>query len=141
MRIFKGHPNDIDGIVEVNEALRLGIEGEYWHTPKWVSENIDQFYIMKTNGWIYAAMSVFSRDSFCEIETLAVHDRMRKRGAGSSLVYLAKLHAKDKGFDRLVVRSFSQHDVKDFYLKQGFRLSETPFFCLGQYADEFRFYL
>ncbi len=69
------------------------------------------------------------------IETLAKAKDIQSSGVGKRLVEFAKQFARENNFKILRTTSFYEYRVKDFYIKNGFRLLPEP----GEYSGH-KFY-
>ncbi|MEY3441917.1 MAG: hypothetical protein RLZZ519_198 [Bacteroidota bacterium] len=83
----------------------------------WVAD--DQGQIV---GWVQATkMMRLERDSFLEITGLVVDEARRSQGIGRELVAKVENFGRQKGLERLVVRSnVKRNRAHGFYLKHGF---------------------
>mgnify|MGYP001593010270 CR=1 FL=1 len=77
---------------------------------------------------VYLAMKGMPKNE-AYIESLAVRSDKHYKGMGRKLVEFAKWKSRDKEKSILTVESFCVYDVKDFYIKCGFKLDPE----LGEY--------
>ena len=155
MDIRKANLGDAQKITEIAQVLYLDIPGFNWHQEDFIMKQIEkgEYYVAVSSDSAFVAtsakevalaqeeqvagvMSLRERNGMLYIETLAVakdiqapHLRAsggQAKGVGSGLVEFAKQFAKENNFKILRTTSFYEYGVKDFYLKNGFRLLDEP---------------
>ena len=137
MDIRKALPEDIEMIAKIAQALYLNIPDFVWTTEKFIINQIErgEYCLAEENGKIIGIVSLRERNGMLYIETLAVAKNIQSKGVGSRLVEFAKRFAKENNFKILRTTSFYEYGVKDFWIKQGFRLLDEP----GEYGGH-KFY-
>ena len=137
MDIRKALPGDIEMIAKIAQALYLNIPDFVWTTEKFIINQIErgEYCLAEENGKIIGIVSLRERNGMLYIETLAVAKNIQSKGVGSRLVEFAKRFAKENNFKILRTTSFYEYGVKDFWIKQGFRLLDEP----GEYGGH-KFY-
>ncbi len=92
----------------------------------------DIVYIFETKpgipvGWIHAGERlVLGSGRRCEIFGLVVDDTARARGIGRCLVEAVEGWARDRGLDRVLVRTrLTREGANAFYPRLGFRLTKS----------------
>ncbi len=128
MDIRKALPEDIEMIAKIAQALYLNIPDFVWTTEKFIINQIErgEYYLAEENRKIIGITSLRERNGMLYIETLAVAKNIQSKGVGSGLVEFAKRFARENNFKILRTTSFYEYGVKDFWIKQGFRLLDEP---------------
>ena len=128
MDIRKANLGDAQKITEIAQVLYLDIPDFVWAAPEFIKRQIErgEYYVAEENGRPVGVMSLRDRNGRLYIETLAVTEDIQSKGVGSELVEFAKQFAKENNFKILRTTSFYEYGVKDFYIKNGFRLLDEP---------------
>lgn len=128
MNIRKAKMLDYPSVLRIAQILFLDIRGFYWHTGKFISDQIRQgnYFVAEENGNIIGILCVKDSYDYLLIETLAVLKENQSFGIGRKLVEFAKNLACRKNKKYLTVCSFYEYGVKDFYLRIGFSLLRLP---------------
>ena len=139
IQIRKAGLEDIRMIKEIADLLYLNIPGFDWNKEGFIKGQIEkgEYYVAEKNGEIIGITSLRERNGMLYIETLAVAKDVQSKGVGSKLVDFARQFAWENNFKILRTTSFYEFDprVKDFWIKQGFRLLDEP----GEYGG-YKFY-
>ena len=132
MGIRKADSKDIAAIKKIADLLYLDIPGFDWNDEYFIKGQIEkgEYYLVEKDGIAVGAISLRDRNGRLYIETLAVAKDIQTRGVGTKLVEFAKQFARENGFKILRTTSFYEYGVKDFYIKQGFRLFDEA----GEYG-------
>jgi len=134
MKIIKAKISDIKGIQKCNKLLYVDKKLFDFSDIDYITDNIDNFYIIKQNNKIIAAMN-FKNNNY--IETLAVLSK--GNGIGKKLVKYAINKAKKSGSSNISLDSLIKYSVQNFYINCGFKLENKLRTCVGyQY---FHFYM
>ncbi len=129
MQIVRATQADVKPIVALNRQFHLDIPDFRWDTETWTTDQIDKgtFHLLKEGGSTYGAVCIQtaldnlpSTDAY--IETIATREDLHGKGYGRELINQAALIARDEGKHRLIVESFLEYGLKDFYTKCGFQL-------------------
>lgn len=77
----------------------------------------------KVVAWLHVHQSTsIESGQYCEIIGLVVDGAYRNEGIGKALVDIAKVWAKNKGVNKLRVRSnVKRHKAHQFYFREGFK--------------------
>lgn len=128
MNIRQAVLEDVQAIKEIADLLYLDISGFDWNKEGFIGNQIKrgEYYVAEDDGKVAGVISFRERNEMLYIETLAVAKEAQSSGIGSKLVEFAKKFAEDKGFKILRTTSFYEYGVKDFYIKNGFRLLDEP---------------
>lgn len=128
MDIRQAKLEDIEKISEIVQVLQLDIPEFVWTSREYVKKQVEkgEYFFGCEDGVPVGALSLRERNGILYIETLAVAKDAQLRGIGSKLVDFAKEFAKKKGFKKMRTTSFYEYGVKDYWLKQDFRLLEEP---------------
>ena len=126
--------NQEDGgaIKKIADLLYLDIPEFNWNKDDFIKGQIKkgEYYVAEENGKIIGITSLRDRNSRLYIETLAVAKDIQSSGIGKKLVEFTKQFAKENNFKIMRTTSFYEYGVKDFWIKQGFKLLDEP----GQYS-------
>ena len=120
--------DDLGGIIEVNEELRLftpgGKKENEWQDPQILIRQIEEgkLYVSKDGILVQAAVCLDLDRDPGEIETLAVRHVSKRMGLGRMLVNFAVEEARKKGILNLEVGSIFQYKAKGFYEACGFEV-------------------
>ncbi|MBI1857835.1 MAG: GNAT family N-acetyltransferase [Candidatus Melainabacteria bacterium] len=138
MKIVKATPTDLNSIVAFNRQFHLDIPGFRWDTKPWIAEQIQKgtFHVLKDGNASYGAICVQTAiyglpETDAYVETIATKEDLHRRGYGKQLVDYAAELARSEGKSRLVVESFVEYGVGDFYTRCGFDLESTS----GKFGD------
>ena len=128
---------DVRAIKEIADLLYLDVSGFEWNKEDFIKKQIKkgEYYVGEENGKTVGVMSLRERNVMLYIETLAVAKDTQAKGVGSKLVEFARQFAREKNFKIMRTTSFYGYNVKDFWIKQGFRLLDEP----GEYSGH-KFY-
>ena len=145
IQIRKAGLEDVRMIKEIADLLYLNIPGFDWNKEGFIKGQIEkgEYYVavsseaLAKEGRILGITSLRERNEMLYIETLAVAKDVQSKGVGSKLVDFARQFARENNFKILRTASFYEFDprVKDFWIKQGFRLLDEP----GEYGG-YKFY-
>lgn len=137
MNIRLADPEDLLAIKEIASLLYIELPGFVWNTEDFIKKQIErgEYYVAENDGKISGIISFRERNGIMYIETLAVAKDVQARGVGSGLVDFAKRFAKENGYKILRTASFYEYGVRDYWIKQGFRLLDEP----GEYSGH-KFY-
>lgn len=141
MEIRKAGLKDIAAIKEIADLLYVEMPDFVWNKEEFIRKQIEkgEYFVAENppaeGEKIIGIVSLRERNGMLYIETLAVAKDIQSTGVGKKLVEFAKQFSKDRGFKILRVTSFYEYGVKDFYIKQGFRLLDEP----GEYSGH-KFY-
>ena len=132
MEIRKADSKDIAAIKKIADLLYLDILGFEWNKEDFIKGQIEkgEYYLAEENGIAVGAISLRDRNGMIYIETLVVAKDIQTRGIGRQLVEFAKQFARENNFKILRTTSFYEYGVKDFYIKQGFKLLDEA----GEYG-------
>jgi len=124
MNIRKAVLEDAEKITEIAQVLYLDIPGFDWHQEDFIKKQVErgEYYIGEENGKAVGVISLRERNGMLYIETLAKAQDVQLSGVGKRLVEFAKNFARENNFKILRTTSFYEYGVKDFYIKNGFRL-------------------
>ncbi len=126
---------DVNDIQRISRVLTLDIPEFRWDQKNYIEEEIAKghYYVLELEGKVVAIISTFvesktgffgaSKTGF--INALAVEPTKQKSGLGKLLIEFAIGHAKDNGATSLVVESFEQYGLLDYYPKFGFKKVAT----------------
>lgn len=141
MQIVRATLADVKPIVALNKQFHLDIPGFRWDTEAWISDQIDKgtFHLLKDGASTYGAVCIQTAldnlaptDAY--IETIATREDLHGKGYGKKLINQSASIARAEGKHRLIVESFLEYGLKDFYTKCGFQLEpERPDFHGHQY--------
>lgn len=130
MPIRKATPSDVNRVINVvrlahRENYRRGL---YFSSgritkKKWLyklkNENI---YVSTRNHKIVGAISLRSRNSSVELNTLAVDPAYQKQGIGTKLMRYAEKDVKKRGFSTCHLYTLEAHPwLTHYYRKQGYK--------------------
>lgn len=132
MNIRKANLKDIRPIKEIADLLYLEMPDFLWNTEGFIGKQIErgEYYVAEENGKAVGIMSLRDRNKILYIETLAVAKNSQSSGVGKKLIEFAKQFSKNNDFKILRTTSFYEYGVKDFYIRQGFRLLDES----GEYG-------
>lgn len=82
-------------------------------------------FVIKEDNNIIGVLCLKKKKWYCEIESLAVQKRMRKKGVGKKLLNYTIKWCKNNSFKKIKLWSYKYFDARNFYLKNGF--DELPF--------------
>jgi len=118
---------DVADIVELNQQLH-----EDWRDQKWISATVTrhEYYVIREDKSVTAAMALSRHETELCIETLAVNSSLQKAGRGKMLVEFAVKKAKQFRKESLTVDSFCSRGLYYYYHKMGFKLNSP---ALGIY--------
>lgn len=124
MNIRQANLEDVGAIKEIAGLLYIETPGFVWNNKDFIEKQIErgEYWVAEVDGKVVGIVSLLDRNGVLYIETLAVTKDIQAKGIGSSLVDFAKKFARKKGFVALRTTSFYEYGVKDFWLKQGFKL-------------------
>jgi predicted N-acetyltransferase YhbS len=126
---------DVDDIQRISSVLTLDIPEFRWDQKDYIEQGIaaGKYHVLELEGKVVATISTFveskrgffgaSRTGF--IDALAVEPAKQKSGLGKLLIQFAIAHAKENGATSLVVESFKQYGLLDYYTKVGFKKVAT----------------
>ncbi len=129
---------DVDDIQRISGVLTLDIPEFRWDQKDYIEQGIAEgkYYVLELEGKVVAIISTFveskrgffgaSKTGF--IDALAVDPARQKSGLGKLLIEFAIGHAKENGATSLVVESFQQYGLLDYYPKFGFKKVATEKF-------------
>ena len=128
---------DIQSIKKLADLLYIQMLDFVWNTEEFIKKQIKrrEYYVAEDSGKVIGIVSLRERNRMMYIETLAVAKNIQSSGIGKKLVEFARKFAKENNFKILRTTSFYEYGVKDFWIKQGFRLLDEP----GEYAGH-KFY-
>lgn len=137
MVIRKANLEDVKTIIEIARVLYIDIPDFVWTTEDFIKKQIEkgEYYMVKEAGKIAGIVSLRERNRMLYIETLAKAKDAQSSGIGKKLVEFAKQFARENNFKILRTTSFYEYGVKDFWVKQDFRLLDEP----GEYGGH-KFY-
>jgi predicted N-acetyltransferase YhbS len=129
---------DVDDIQRISSVLTLDIPGFRWDQKDYIEQQVAKgnYYVLELQGEVVAIIStcVESRRGFLGasktgfINALAVEPARQRSGLGKLLIEFAMGHAKENGATSLVVESFEQYGLLDYYPKFGFQKVATRTF-------------
>lgn len=143
MNIRQATLEDLKPIKETADLLYIEMPDFVWNTEEFIKDQIErgEYYValsseaLAKEEQIVGIVSLRERNRMLYIETLAVSKNTQSKGVGSKLVEFAKDFAGKNNFKTMRTTSFYEYGVKDYWLKQGFRLLDEP----GEYAGH-KFY-
>lgn len=143
MEIKSAKLNDLEAIVELNKQFHLDIPNFKWDTPQWTSQEIKRgnYFVLSEENETLGAICLRTKDEGMCIETLAVKSGLHKRGFGKALVEYAKTYAKKQGQRKLIVESFLDYGLENFYTGRGFLKSVTPYEYAGKKYNRYFMYV
>lgn len=121
---------DSEQVLSLNRQLHVKNEAfdpvDQWDQKDWTLEEIESgnFFIFRENGQILGAISFESMGDYLKIPTLAVADGAHGMGIGKKLLEFATQKATDENFKSIRINSYKFLNVRDFYLKCGFKFAE-----------------
>lgn len=138
MKIVKATLADLKSILEINQQLHLDIPDFKWDTEPWTREEIEQgnFYVAKDHKCAYGTLCLQMAleqlpETVAYIDAMAVHEDKHSLGIGKQIVDFAINESKKAGKETLQVESFPEYNVKEFYIKCGFKLQPE----MGEFND------
>lgn len=137
MKVRKAILEDVEKITEIASVLYLDIKDFVWTTEDFIRKQVEkgEYYIGEENDRAAGVISLRKRNGMLYIETLVVAKDIQSSGIGKKLVEFAKQFARENNFKIMRTTSFYEYGVKDFWIKQGFRLLEES----GEYSGH-KFY-
>lgn len=122
MEIILAKLDDLESITSLNSQFHLEIDNFKWDTPKWISQEIKQghYVLLKEKNDTLGAMCLEPKEDIMYIQTIAVQQKLHKKGLGRNLINYAKIHAKKERSKKIVVESFLDYNLEGFYTKCGF---------------------
>lgn len=135
MRIQKARGRDVSEIISLNEQLILPFKSQSlellvskYIDKKLILEQIESgyYYILKdidTVGALCLFLGTEDAENEAYIESLAVRKDDHNKGYGRKLVDFSIDKSMREGMQAITVDSFVVYDVKDFYIKCGFKLN------------------
>lgn len=137
MNIRQATLEDLKTIKETADLLYIEMPDFVWNTEEFIKGQIEkgEYYVAEDEGKVAGIVSLRERNGMMYIETLAVSKNVQSKGIGSKLVEFAKDFAGKNNFKIMRTTSFYEYGVKDFWLKQSFRLLDEP----GEYGGH-KFY-
>jgi len=137
MEVRKANLEDIGAIKKIADLLYFEMPDFVWNTGEFIEKQVGrgEYYVAEENGKVVGITSLRERNKMLYIETLAVAKDSQSSGLGKKLVEFARQFAKGNNFEILRTTSFYEYGVKDFWIKQGFRLLGEP----GEYGGH-KFY-
>ena len=137
MSIRFANSEDVRAIKEIADLLYIEMPDFVWNTEEFLKKQIKgkEYYVAEENGKIIGIISLRERNRMLYIETLAVAKSIQSFGIGKKLVEFAKQFARENDFKIMRTTSFYEYGVKDFWIKQDFRLLDE----LGEYSGH-KFY-
>lgn len=126
---------DLESIERINKQLHLDDPDFKWDQKEWISEEIrnGNFFVLRQNGLVCGAICLIPKEGQLTIETIAVDKEKQRIGFGRKLIEFAFNNARKGNMTKVGVGSFIYYEAKDFYLKCGFRLVKTAFWCTSYY--------
>jgi GNAT superfamily N-acetyltransferase len=121
MKIKKARLRDIPIILEAHKQISLPIKDFGWDEEWWIEESIRFGNFFTINNHAFMSLEEDNSDTL-EITTIVVCPEYHGLGYGKQLVNYAIKRAKRKGYSKLVVGSYTNYNVKDFYINCGFEL-------------------
>lgn len=124
MEVRRANPEDLAAVKRIADILYIEMPDFVWNDEGFIKKQIErgEYWVAEVDGKVVGIVSLLDRNGVLYIETLAVTKDIQAKGIGSSLVDFAKEFARKKGFVALRTTSFYEYGVKDFWLKQGFKL-------------------
>ena len=126
---------DVNDIQRISSVLTLDIPEFRWDKRDYIEQEIAKgnYYVLELDGNAVATIStsVESKTGFLGayktafINALAVEPAKQKSGLGKLLIEFAIGHARENGATSLVVESFQQYGLLDYYPKFGFKKVAT----------------
>jgi len=126
---------DVNDIHRISSVLTLDIPGFIWDQKDYIEEGVAQgnYYVLELEGKVVAIISTFvvskwwffGRSKTGYIDALAVEPARQRSGLGKRLIDFAIGHAKETGATSLVVQSFEQFGLLDYYPRFGFKKVAT----------------
>jgi GNAT superfamily N-acetyltransferase len=142
INIIKAGMEHLDYLLELNKTLHLDIPKFEWDTKDYITEEISKgrCYIAKDTirgkDKFVGSISMTSYGKTGGINKLMVDKSYQGKGIGKSLVNFAIDWSKARGKNELLVESFCQYNVAEFYKNCGFEQDKgliyyhgTPFYC------------
>lgn len=126
---------DVNDIHRISSVLTLHIPGFKWDQKDYIEQQVAKgnYYVLELEGKAVAIISTFveskrgffgaSKTGF--IDALAVEPARQKSGLGKLLIEFAIGHAKENGATSLIVESFEQYGLLDYYPNRGFKKVAT----------------
>lgn len=108
-----------------NEFQRLYLQ--------WIKDSIkrilaDSVIVYKKNGDCHGFVTVKYKQDYAEIGLIAVHEQSRGKGIGQELITYASNLARDKGLDRVVVKTQWENNIAiNLYKKSGFKITAKKY--------------
>ena len=119
---------DVKSIKQIADLLYIEMPDFVWNTEEFIEKQVEkgEYYLAEEGGKALGIISLRERNKMLFIETLAVARAIQSSGIGKKLVEFAKQFARENNFKVLRTTSFYEYGVKDFWIKQGFRLLDEP---------------
>jgi predicted N-acetyltransferase YhbS len=126
---------DVNDIQRISSVLTLDVPGFKWDQRDYIEQEIAKgnYYVLELEGKVVAIIStgvesktgLFGTSKTGFINALAVERTKQKSGLGKLLIEFAIRHARENGATSLVVESFEQYGLLDYYPKFGFKKVAT----------------
>lgn len=132
MNIRHATLEDLKTIKETAGLLYIEMPDFVWNTEEFIKGQIErgEYYVAEDEGKVVGIVSLRERNGMMYIETLAVAKTVQSSGIGSKLVEFAKEFSRKNNFKIMRTTSFYEYGIKDYWVKQGFRLLDEP----GEYS-------
>lgn len=140
MYVVKADIKDLGIIIHLNRLFHLDFPWFKWDSPQWIREELENgnYYIIRDNGNLVAAMCLKMLENEGYIEAIAVQQKKQGSGFGRKLIEFAKSVSRKEGKSKLSVESFCDYKLEGFYEKCGFikdhELGEYeghPYYCFS----------
>lgn len=123
MQIRKAILKDVEAIKQIADLLYIEMPDFVWNQEDFIKKQIErgEYYVLEKDK-VLGILSLREKQGMMYIETLAVAKDLQAKGIGSKLIEFAKDFGRKNNFKILRTTSFYEYGVKDFYIKNGFRL-------------------
>lgn len=122
MRVIRAGEESLGDIIKLNKLFSLDFDWFIWDSQDYVENELrnNAYYVLKDYGRVHGAMCLKMNGDEAFIETIAVDRKKQRNGLGRKLIEFAKEFSQMNGKSKLIVESFCDYDLKDFYQKCGF---------------------
>jgi N-acetylglutamate synthase-like GNAT family acetyltransferase len=130
--LVKATPSEAIEIAALNKQLYLPMKDFRWSTQEWADAEIKEgrYYVLHDKSGVAGAICLhLPYKNIGVIEAIAVRSDLQGQGLGKRMIESAEEVLRKAGMEKVIVNSFHEYGVKDFYQRCGFEcVSESPVF-------------
>lgn len=131
--LVKAAPSEAVEIASLNKLLYLPMKDFRWSTQEWADAEIKEghYYVLHDKSGVAGAicLHLLPQEKTGVIEAIAVRPDLQGLGLGRRMIEHAEKILLDTGMEKVIVESFHEYGVKNFYQQCGFQCAaESPVF-------------